>query len=327
MSDVLKPSKQLVPFGSNDKEISVQVTAGELGVAFVNANALRVLNAPVPKEIIKKREGPYDPKTGKAKMLDYIPHGWYRARLNEAFGFDWDWIRDDVIIDLVNNSVVFYGHLVIRVRNPLTGELLTTITKSGEGGAPILRYSENHKKYPGAVIDLANDVKIASSDALKRACLNLGLGLDLYWKDDIDDAEEDDEEEGKAPSGAGKQPVVQAQPQASKPVEVQAQPQVVEGEHREIPVCSDCGQEITGGVSKSGAPFTAEKMIKQSMERYQKPLCIECYRKRKAAETKPEVQIEVPPDQVLSVAEQIIKGVITPEEAAKKYPAKNGNGK
>lgn len=42
---------------------------------------------------------------------------------------------------------------------------------------------------------LANAVKAASSDGLKRACLNLGINLSTYLGNDLEDEEEDDEEE------------------------------------------------------------------------------------------------------------------------------------
>lgn len=221
-------------------------------VAYVTGRALAILTAPTPPAVIKRRKGP------NGKMLDYVPHGWYRARLNEAFGWDWDWIRDEVAIKLEEDTVLFFGHLVIRVRNPLTGDLLTTLTKSGEGGAAIQRFNSS-----GAIIDLGNDVKSASSEAFKRACLNLGLGLDLYWKD-----EEPDEQEGNGHNG-----------NHGNTGNTGNNGHNGDSAGTGTVACEGCGAEISGGIDAKGKPFSAADIQKASLSKFGKHLCYACFKK------------------------------------------------
>ena len=202
-------------------------------LAWVSPQALAILLAPTPKDVIREREGP-----GR-KMLSYVKHGWYRARLNEAFGFDWDWEIVKTTLDTVSNFVVVEGMLTARVRDR-NGTIKTTIKKSGIGGADLKRFSAN---ISGGYVDVGNDTKAADTEAFKRACLGLGLGLDLYWDDDA--------------------PVAPDQKKAPTTTWVKD-------------VCANCGKPLEAGISRStGKAYTAVELKELTIKAYKKPLCIE----------------------------------------------------
>jgi len=57
------------------------------------------------------------------------------------------------------------------------------LIKTGIGGAAITRGEDNK-----TVLSLADDIKMAEADALKRACRLLGIGGELYATEQHDDA-------------------------------------------------------------------------------------------------------------------------------------------
>ena len=118
----------------------------------------------------------------------YIPGWWFQEQLNALFGSMWSFTVTERHIDLVNNQVLVSGDLVITVPS---GQV---VKRPGTGGAEIDRYAEDvHKKdrqgndipavilhKRGDIIDLADDVKSAETEALSRAARWLGFGADVY---------------------------------------------------------------------------------------------------------------------------------------------------
>jgi hypothetical protein len=83
-------------------------------------------------------------------------------RLNEGFDHDWSFelTRREILGD----------QILVEVKLTAAG-----LIKTGLGGAAITR-SEDNK----TVISLADDIKMAEADALKRACRLMGIGGELY---------------------------------------------------------------------------------------------------------------------------------------------------
>jgi len=103
-----------------------------------------ILEQPFGPEQIKQREGNF------GKTLDYIEGHAVIQRLNDAFDADWSFsiVRHDVLKDTQFGS--------------------SRITRARESGE---------------IVSLADDLKAAATDALKKAATLLGVGLHLYRND------------------------------------------------------------------------------------------------------------------------------------------------
>jgi len=113
-----------------------------------------ILCRPFPPEAIKQREGQ------GGKMLSYLETHIVIERLNE--GCD-AWSFEVVNHHVYDTEVVVVGKLTA-----------DGVTKMAFGGSAI---TVNHA---GAVVSVADDLKAAASDALKKCATLLGVGLELY---------------------------------------------------------------------------------------------------------------------------------------------------
>lgn len=123
-----------------------------------------------PKKYIKQRIG------AGYKTFDYVETGYVIKILNEKFSYKgiplWDFKVIEQAIGL--NQIWVKGQLTIHLSESLQ------ITKEQFGGSDI------KKLKTGAIMDLANDLKSASSDALKKCASMVGVASDIYWKGDND---------------------------------------------------------------------------------------------------------------------------------------------
>ena len=124
-----------------------------------------------PKHEIKMRQG------RGGLQFAYVEHGYVTERLNMVFGFNWDFeIIDKQILE---DEVIVEAKLTVRTPK---GQ---TIVKTQFGGADIKRHASGPKM--GRPLSIADDYKAAGSDALKKCASLLGIGLDLYGRDRMDD--------------------------------------------------------------------------------------------------------------------------------------------
>ena len=134
-----------------------------------NRGLKAILERPFPNNIIKSRKG-YN-----GNFLSYVETVHYIERLNEAFNHQWDWQITD--FSILNNEVYCKGKLTVE----LNGK---TIVKAGFGGKEITLidvYDKQTRKVIGKKnLSIGDDLKSAGSDALKKACSLLGIGLHLY---------------------------------------------------------------------------------------------------------------------------------------------------
>ena len=113
-----------------------------------------ILRRPFPPELIRQREGQ------DGKMLSYLETHVVITRLNEG-------------CDAWSFEVV--QHHVYRVEVVVVGKLTADgVVKMAFGGSAITF------NRAGKVVSLADDLKAAASDALKKAASMLGVGLELY---------------------------------------------------------------------------------------------------------------------------------------------------
>ena len=115
-----------------------------------------VLETPFTPNQIKSRKGLW------GKTLDYIEGHSVIQRLNEAFESDWSFEITEH--NVYEEEVVAIGKLTV-----------ANITKMQFGSNKITRDSGTQK-----ILSLGDDLKSASTDALKKCASLLGIGLHLY---------------------------------------------------------------------------------------------------------------------------------------------------
>jgi hypothetical protein len=118
-----------------------------------------VLEKDFPEEMIKHRPGAY------GKLLDYIEIANVIQRLNDSFDAQWSF---DIVDQIINeNEVVVLGKL--------TAE---GISKMQFGGSAILKSQKS-----GEPLSLADDLKAAASDAIKKCASHFGVALAIYGRE------------------------------------------------------------------------------------------------------------------------------------------------
>jgi hypothetical protein len=137
-----------------------------------------VLEQPFDRSVIKTR------RVGSSRTIVYVEGAEYIRRLNDAF--DGQWSFEVVDHQIRENEVIVLGKLTAG-----------GATKTAFGGSPITVARES-----GEVICLADDLKAAATDCLKKASSLLGVGLHLYSENGTAPAEpSSDASSHAAPAG------------------------------------------------------------------------------------------------------------------------------
>lgn len=124
-----------------------------------------ILNQATPKDAIKYRQG------RGGQQLAYVTHAWVNGLLNDAFGHRWSWeVLDTLIVPDTANPLeaIVKGRLIVYLPDG------SQIVKEQFGACDVKRTKD------GKLLSLGDDLKAASSDALKKAASLLGVALDLY---------------------------------------------------------------------------------------------------------------------------------------------------
>ncbi len=143
----------------------------------LNQAQLAFITQKTPKQFIKKRPGP------GGKEFSYVEVGYVINILNQVFGYNWDFKILDQQIG--KKQVWVRGELTVRVDNQ-------SLTKGQYGGADI-----KVSRTSGEPLSIADDLKAATSDCLKKCASMIGIAGDLYWSD-LDNwslIDEDDQED------------------------------------------------------------------------------------------------------------------------------------
>ena len=117
-----------------------------------------LLEKPFAPEQIKQRDGNF------GKTLDYVEGHAIIQRLNDAFDGKWSF-------EILKHEVFEEKDEVI-VQGKLTAE---NVVKTQFGASRITRAKET-----GEIISLADDLKAAATDSLKKCATMLGVALHLY---------------------------------------------------------------------------------------------------------------------------------------------------
>ena len=115
-----------------------------------------ILEQPFEGQLVKTRKGAF------GKTLSYVEGAEYIRRLNVAFEGEW--------------SFEVIEHHVYDAEVVVVGKLTAAgITKTAFGGSSVTTNTQT-----GEIISIADDLKAAATDALKKAASLLGVGLHLY---------------------------------------------------------------------------------------------------------------------------------------------------
>jgi len=121
-----------------------------------NQSVREVLETPFREEQIKHRPGNF------GQELAYVEGHAVIKRLNEAFDGAW--------------SFEVCEHRVLEGEALVLGKLTCELgTKMAFGGSSV-----THAKETGEIVSLVDDLKAASTDAIKKCATLLGVGLHLY---------------------------------------------------------------------------------------------------------------------------------------------------
>ena len=117
---------------------------------------LKELSEPFPTDQIRQRKGNF------GAMLDYAEASTVIQRLNDVLEGEWSFSILDYRID--PDEVIVHGQLTIN-----------GIIHQQFGGSSVTRKSDS-----GEVISIADDLKAAAADCLKKCASSFGVGLYLY---------------------------------------------------------------------------------------------------------------------------------------------------
>jgi hypothetical protein len=114
-----------------------------------------ILTRPFPPEQLRTRRG------ANGKQFSYVEAHTVVTRLNEATDYEWTFevVRHEILAD----EVIVLGRLVI-----------DGIAKMAFGGSSVTRDSS------GKEMSIADDLKAATSDAIKKTASLFGCGLEMY---------------------------------------------------------------------------------------------------------------------------------------------------
>lgn len=133
----------------------------------LNAQQLKIILKKTPKNYVKTR-----PAKGGGTW-EYVTGGYVKKCLNLMFGWDWDFEIIDEKIMIEAKEVVVKGRLTCRSGGK-------TIVKMQFGNKDIM-----FKRGSETPLSIGNDLKSASTDALKKCASEIGIAADIYNKEDF----------------------------------------------------------------------------------------------------------------------------------------------
>jgi len=167
------------PLTTSGKKIALAKT-------WVNSIQLMNLVMRTPKEHVYSRPG----KGGQ--KFSYVTGNYVEKVLNFVFGWNWDF----EVVEHGQTGDFIWVHGKLTVKSP---DGKQTITKSQFGRAEV-KYLRNVTHKPENMVDFGNDLKAASTDALKKCASLLGIASDVYGKSEYKSETGKDPIEPKEPS-------------------------------------------------------------------------------------------------------------------------------
>jgi hypothetical protein len=103
----------------------------------------------------------------------FVTGDYVKKVLNSIFGWDWDFEIVSFDVNMAAKQAIVHGKLTCRANG-------ATVVKHQFGRADI-----KIRKADGAPLDLGNDLKAASTDALKKCASELGIASDVYGESEF----------------------------------------------------------------------------------------------------------------------------------------------
>lgn len=132
--------------------------------------ALRSLvTGTTPRDVVFQR-----PARGGVQV-DYVPGWWFIEQLNSLFGYCWD-------LEVLNHNIEWkIKQIWVLVRLTVHGPDGATVSKTSFGSSDIKFYREK----PDQPLDIADDLKAAVTDGMKKAATMFGLASDVYGRREV----------------------------------------------------------------------------------------------------------------------------------------------
>jgi hypothetical protein len=172
-----------------NKETIITVTDKELSLVennLLNASQLGFLTAATPKKFQLERPG-----KGGGKWT-YVSGAYVKKVLNLIFGWDWDFKVIKYEFDIAIGQAFVQGELTCRIGDKTIvkhqfGRVdikfkTEWIKQYDEDGEPVIVNGQHKavKETTNKPLDLGNDLKAATTDALKKCASELGIAADIY---------------------------------------------------------------------------------------------------------------------------------------------------
>lgn len=136
-----------------------------------NAAQMQFLHKVTPSKYIRER-----PAKGGGNWK-YLSGGYVKKTLNLMFGFDWDFeILEQLIL---HGECIVKGKLTVRTNGH-------TIVKTQFGNKDIAYKKQQQGETERIALSIGNDLKSAATDALKKCASELGIGADVYNKQEFE---------------------------------------------------------------------------------------------------------------------------------------------
>lgn len=147
------------------KEASLTTYVGHdrAPLALTYEDQVELLSIETPPGYIKQRQG------RGGRTFDYVEANYVQGRLNATFRFKWDVEIIERVVDTKGNQIAMWIRLTVHF---IDGSV---VKKDAWGSAEIKRNRDG-----GDMVDLADDLKAAQSDGIKKAASMLGICWDVY---------------------------------------------------------------------------------------------------------------------------------------------------
>lgn len=170
---------------NNNKGLQIAtISTKELSLVennMLNTRQLQLLNSKTPARFKRTRKG----KGGS--NWEYVTGGYVKKVLNLMFGWDWDFEVVEHKFDLQTKQAYVLGKLTVRIPENEENEPFKQyrkIVKMQFGRADI-----KIKQADGLPLDIGNDLKSATTDALKKCASELGIASDIYQSEEFKELE------------------------------------------------------------------------------------------------------------------------------------------
>jgi recombination DNA repair RAD52 pathway protein len=165
-----------------------------------------------PAEHIYQRKG----KGGQT--WDYVTGTYVKKTLNYVFGWNWDFTV--VAHGVEGNQIWVHGRLTVRV--PWKKGEFQSIVKEQFGRADVKQLKT------GGNVDFGNDLKAATTDALKKCASELGIASDIYGKEEFKEIKTVDISDIPAPEPSAALKKTDSKPKVQEAIVVPAPTPVAE---------------------------------------------------------------------------------------------------